>query len=187
MTDLKKLIHGAKLRTTTFPICLDPDLVDEYERLLDEEERAADEDARAIESGSASLGGRSPKVDLSEALDDCEERMRDNTLTLVLTALPNPDFQAMLDRHPPRRDDAGNVPHADRLGYNDSTFYAELVPASITGPDLDADDIDVLLRQKLSHRQWQELTTAAWNLNRTTVDIPFSRAGSPNRRRSSAK
>lgn len=173
------LIRGAKLRRDEYRVCVDPDLVDEYERLL-EQKAAAKEAARDSLAGGAVL-------DLETQIGALREEMEEATVTLVLQALPRREYRALVDKHPPRKDADGKVlPQDERVGVDRDGFYNELARRSIVQPGLDATTLDVLLDDKLSDGQWEELTTRCNLLNRSTVDVPFSPASSPTRRRSSS-
>ena len=174
------LIRGAKLRRDEFRVCVDPDLVDEYERLLGEQ-AAAREAARTSLAGGAVL-------DLQEQIDGLREEMEAATVTLVLQALPRREYRSLVDKHPPGKDADGKViPRDERAGVAYFEFYDELARRSIVSPQLDAETLDILLDDKLTDGQWQELTSLCNRLNLTSVDVPFLPAGSPSRRRSSAK
>jgi hypothetical protein len=64
------------------------------------------------------------------------------------------------------------------LGACGDTLFPALVRASTVDPQLDDAEWAELLDEKLTDRQFSDLTDAAWFLNRGEVDIPFSRAAS---------
>jgi len=167
-----ELIRGGKLRTATFDVCLDPDLVEAYEALQDEKERQ-------IERKRDSLAGGAT-VELDEQISALLEEMRDNTLTLTFKALPRPSFRALMDAHPARKDEDGQLTHPqqDYIGANADTFFHALIPIALVEPKLSPEDLRILLEEKLTDRQWDDLTTVVWNVNRKKVDLPFSSAGS---------
>lgn len=173
-------IRAGKLRTDKFPVCLDPDLVGEYEQLLERR-------SEANEVARGSLAGGSV-VEFDAEIADLLEQMQAATITLVLQALPRPKFRALVDEHPPRMDDGGKLAHAeDAIGVNVATFFDALIRVSVAAPVLDDETLTLLIDERLTDRQWQDLTDAAWNLNRTSVNVPFSPAVSPSRRNSSAR
>jgi hypothetical protein len=190
-----ELIRGGKLRTGTFDVCLDPDLIAEYEDL--ESKRSTLErlrDAKADESRESFVGARNNELDEQLAELDAEvgallEQMEESTLTLTFQALPRPEFRAMSDRHPPRKDGDGNITHPlDRaLGLNADAFFDDLVPRSLVTPKLSDDDLKILIEERLTDRQWDQLTDVVWNLNRAKVDLPFSSAASKRIKTSSPK
>lgn len=182
------LIRGATLRRDEWRLCVQPELVTDWEELRAEQ---AAERGRAAESFSG--GGRANK--LQEELDVLAEQMEACTVTLVLQALPRREYRALVDEHPPRKDADGNVLPTDaRYGVDYDAFYNVLARRSILGArvdeetieDLDEATVNLLIDEKLTDGQWEELTSRCHRLNRATVDIPFSPAGSPTRRRSTA-
>lgn len=180
LADPGALIKAGKLKTAEFRVCMDPDLVEEYERLL----LARDAAKEAAQDSLA--GGRAVEVEaeIAKVLEQIEEQ----TITLVIKALPRPKFRAMKDEHPPRKDAEGNlVPDDRRLAVNVDTFFDVLIRAELVSPVLDEDTLTVLLEERLTDGQWDALTTAAWNLNLEKVDVPFSPAVSPSRRNSSRR
>lgn len=147
-----ELIRSAKPRTAEFPVCLDPDLVDEHAALV--RDKADD-------------------VEVEQAL----ARVRAATITLRFKALPRAEFRALADAHPPRVDAEGKQTHASRdwIGVNYAAFFDAAVPASLVEPELDQETLQLLLDQ-LTDRQYETLTDVVWNLNRQRVDVPFSSA-----------
>lgn len=180
LADPGALIRGGKLRTDEYRVCLDPDLVNEYERLL------AARDAAKAEAADSLAGGRTVELDAQVA--EILEQMQTATITLVFKALPRPEFRAMCDRHPPRKDAEGKVTHAeDGIGVNFDSFFDEIVRSTLVAPVLEAEDRDRLFDELLTDRQWQDLTDVVWLLNRAKVSVPFLPAVSPSRRSSSPR
>jgi hypothetical protein len=174
--DVKAMLAAAKLPEKTVPVCLRGDLVAEHEeaeRQLAEAEKLAD--VRDSLDGGGGIG------ELVEHLEALEAQMREHTLTFRLRAMPKPKFRALVAAHPPRKDDDGEVEEADRyLGVNSQTFFDALIEACVVAPELDADDWFRLIGPDgvLSDHQFDQLSTAAWGVNRHDVDVPFSRAAS---------
>jgi hypothetical protein len=171
MPDFKTLLAAAKLPERTVDVCLRGDLTAEFEqaeRRLEVEERNAD----------VSLDGGGRVGELAERIEALRAQMREHTHTFRLRALPRPQFRALVGEHPPREDD-GEIIAADRiLGVNAETFFDALIRACVVDPALDADDWRVLLDEKLTDNQFDALAGAAWGVNRSDVDVPFSRAAS---------
>jgi hypothetical protein len=180
LADPGQLIRSGKLRTDEFRVCMDPDLIAEHDRLL------AARDA-AVEADSDSLaGGRAVEIDAEIA--DLLARIAAATITIVLRELPRQEFRRLADQHPARKDADGKLTHnEDWTGVNFETFYPVLIRKCLTEPELDAETLDVLLDERLGDRQWEDLTTVAWNLHRKSVDVPFSPAVSTKTRTSSPK
>lgn len=180
-------IRGAQLRRDTFRFCADPNLLLEHDRLQAELAEAVEQDSQSF------AGARAAAVHAE--IEQLLEAVEDVTVTLVLQALPRRKYRALVDLHPPRKDAEGVSPPADvRYGVNYDEFFNDLARQSILGADdgdggieeLDGDVIELLLEEQLTDGQWEDLTTKCGRLNRTTVDVPFSPASSPTRRRSTA-
>lgn len=181
------LIRGAKLRTDEWPVCVDPDLADEYQRLQRAKVEAVGRDADSFAGGHAAA--------VQSQIDDLLEAVQAATVVLVLRALPREEYRALVDANPPRKDADGNViPRDQRFGADYDGFFNALARRSVVGArideetiePLDAATVDVLIDEKLSDGDWEELTSRCSRLNRSTVDVPFSLASSRKTRRSSA-
>ena len=75
--------------------------------------------------------------------------------------------------HPPRKGDDGSVLSADWNGVNQTTYYNALIRESVVAPELDDETWRIFLEEKLSDRQYEELSNTAWELSREKVDYPF--------------
>jgi hypothetical protein len=179
LADPGALIRGGKLRTDEFRVCMDPDLVDEYERLIVERDEAKEAARDSLAGGSV--------AELDAQISELLDAMGAATVPLVLKGLPRPQWRAMLDRHPPRKDAEGKNLARDILGFNYEAFFDELIRASLVSPVLDEETLTLLLDERLTDAQWEALTNVVWGLNRTAVDVPFSPAVSASRRNSSRK
>lgn len=188
--DFKAIIRGAKLPETTVPVCLHADLVAEFERA----ERELTDARRAP---SDSLAG-SGMQEIAQRIENLRGEMADHTIEFRLRAMSRPRWKALLVRHPPRKDpESGAVDERDKnVLVNMSTYFVALVRESVVEPALDDEDWRILLGDdederarreaagelvedgKLTDRQFDELSNAAWGLNREEVDVPFSPAAS---------
>jgi hypothetical protein len=165
------LLAGAKLPERTVPICMRGDLQAEHERLNDELELL---EKKAVDS-LAGNGG----AELAARIDELEGEMRKATHQFRLRALPGREFRAFKAKYPPRTNDDGEIADRhDQLVEFDADAGAEpLIRASIIDPELTGETWSVLL-DVLTDRQFDDLFTAAWLLNRGEINIPFSRAAS---------
>lgn len=170
--DINRLLDEAKPAEKTFSVCTRQDLVAEHEALAAEFEKAR----REPSTDSLSSGGKT-RV-LAEQLEALEAQMTASTIRLRLRVLPRKAFRKLVAQHPPRKDEVGNAHAEDSLGVNTQTFWDPLIRASIVAPQLDKDRLNRLLDEVLSDRQYEELASACWGLNRWEVDIPFSSAAS---------
>jgi hypothetical protein len=175
--DFAKLLADAKLPEKTVPVCLRGDLVADFE--------AADRELEQAQKKPASSLAGSGTSALTERLEALEAEMREHTYTFRLRGMPRHVWRELMAAHPPRVGDDGELVMEDRLtGANRLTVFEPLVRASIVDPVLDDAQFADLM-SKLTDRQFEDLTSAAWDLNQGSVDIPFSRAASRIRRTTS--
>lgn len=180
LADPGALIRSAKLPEKEYPVCVDPDLVAEYDRLVEARDAAR-------EAGVGSLSGGAT-AELDEQIAALREEMTAATVVLRLRALPRRRWKELRAEHPPRKgDDGKTLPEDVFVGVHRDEFMAALVREELVEPKLDAETLDLLLDEKLTDAQWNDLTTVAWNLNETKVDVPFSPAVSPSRKNSAPK
>lgn len=185
MTDWRDKLKAARLPEAVVPVVLRGDLAAEHERL-----RRILEDAKDRKTDSLAGSG---VAELEDQLRSVEGEMRESVIEFRLRALPRtrrpgddrPSFAELKAQHPPRETNGEMVREDIMAGFvNAETFPDPLVRWSIVDPPLTDDDWDTL---DLSQGQFDELVTAAWNLNQGKVDIPFSSAGSATTRSSGAR
>jgi hypothetical protein len=167
--DVEALIRSAKLPERSVEVCMHPDLVAEHERL----ERELDKSRQQIRTSLAD-GGEEAR--LAEQIRTLETDMKESTIEFRLRAMPRPAWKAFVAAHPPRKDEEGNIHERDRMGVNEETFFPAIIRRCTIRPELSDELWDLLLTEKLTDRQFDELSNAAWFLNRGEVDVPFSRA-----------
>lgn len=178
--DPTDLIRGGKLPEKTFPVCVDPDLVAEYEDLVGRRDTAK-------EFGRTSLAG-SATPELDEQIADVQKRMEAATIVLRLRALSRRRWRELRDEHPARKaEDGSTLPEDMFLGVNREPFLNALVRESIVEPELDAETVDLLLDERLTDGQWDELNSTCWNMNESRINVPLSSAASTSRRPTSRK
>jgi len=171
LADPGALIRGAKHRTDTYKVCTDPDLIDQHARLSAERSRIVNAAGESLAKGDTST------VDarIAEVLAEIEAA----TVVLTFRSLPRPQYRAMKDKFPPRRNEQGEIEHLeDRIGVNFDPFFDELVRVSLVSPQLAEEDLTYLIEEVLSDRQWIEVTDVVWLLNERTLSIPFLSASS---------
>ena len=170
--DIKALIREARLPERTVQVCLHADLVAEMEQ-------AERELADAQRSIGDSLAAGSRVREIAERIEALRQQMLDHTVEFRLRAMPRPQWVAFVAGHPPRKTDKGDIDERDRyVGVNTETFFPDLIRRSVVSPELDDEDWRILLDERLTSRQFDQLADAAWALNRREVDIPFSLAAS---------
>jgi hypothetical protein len=174
MPDFQTLLKGAKLPERTVDVCLRGDLRTEFEALERELEQAQ-------QRGADSLAGHGTG-ELVDRIEAVQAEMREHTYRFVMRAMPKPVWRALIADHPPRRDADGALADEDRImEVNVDTFWDDLIRRSIIDPELD-DGAWAQLQDALTDYQFSELGAAAWGLNRSEVDVPFSHVVSKMRR-----
>jgi hypothetical protein len=182
VSSIKDKLAKARLPERTIQLCLNGDLVARHEEAERELEQAQRNPGNSLAGNGAAA--------IAERIEALEAEMRESTETFVLRALPQkkgaagtrPTWRELLDRHPPRRGDDGEILEADKgLMVNTATFYEDMVRECTVSPEMDDDDWDALFGV-ISSSQYQDLHMAAWLLNRGDINIPFSRAASRMRR-----
>lgn len=193
--DFKTLLASAKLPERTVPVCLRGDLVAEHEAA----DRALVEAQRQPSTGKEGSG----VAELVERVEQIQAEMRDSIYPFVMRALTRPRFRALMAAHPPKRQDNGDPDPADaQLGFEREAFFEALLKLATVDPEMGIDAeayfADLLagkepvlpdgdwpeLFDKLTDKQYGDLTDAAWYVNRDEVIVPFSRAASLARRNS---
>lgn len=194
LADPGALIRSGKLPTETVRICVDPDLVLDYERILERQESARSEAVRDLTDAPSMAtpnggAGAVPGAEFDADLAALRTEMDGRTVELTFQALPRPVFRRLVDGHPPRKDDEGKLTHPglDSLGFNYETFMRALVSVSLVEPKLDEADLNLLIDERLTDGQWESLASLVYNLNRARVDVPFSQAASQKTRRSARR
>lgn len=179
LKSFKAMLAEAKLPERIVPICLRGDLAAAHEQ--------AERDLEQAEKNSTdSLAGDGSGA-LIERIEALEEQMRDSTYEFRLRALPRHEFRSLMTGHPPRRQEDGSLHPEDTLGVNRETFFPAMIRSAVVDPELDDAEWTDLLDTRLTDYQYQELAWAAWALNTSEVDIPFSRAASRAKRAISAE
>lgn len=178
MSTIKDKIKAARLPERSLPVCLDGALVAEIEAAERELEQLRRRPVRD------SLDGGGELREVAERIEALRGQMQDSVVEFRMRAMGRVRWAAFLEEHPPRKDDAGTVLEADRaLGVNAETFWVALVRESTISPELDDEDWTALLGDEhtdgaLTNKQYDQLTSVAWTLNRGDVDVPFSLAAS---------
>lgn len=171
MADALELIRAARLPERTVALCMRGDLVAEHE----EQQRRL---AAAEREAAGSLAGNPKARDIAADITALEALMAEAEVEFRLRALARGAWAALVAAHPPRKSDDGRVNLADSAGYNADTFTAAALRACIVDPVLEDADWGHLVDEVLSDGQYEQFTTAMWELNRSGVSVPFSRAAS---------
>lgn len=165
------IIDTAKPAEDTLPLCLRGDLVAQFQEL--DRQRQAEAEKPPVDSLAA--GGR--RREIAEAMEALREEMKASTVVFRVRAMPRKKFRELCDAHQPRLAVDGTIHRDDRaLGVNQATFWDPLIRACLVEPVLDEPRLAKLLDEVLSDYQFEQLAGAAFAVNRSDVDIPFSSA-----------
>lgn len=183
-TTAQKLKAASRARDTV-PICLVGELRAEWKQT-----EAA---FQASKTADAGMMQQSPETKrLAKRLGELEAEMRDHTVKVTVEALrrvrtPSTPKTAVVwrelaDEHGPRKGKDGKVLPEDSSGFNADTFPEALIRACMV--ELDGDPVTVRdervdeLLELCTEGQGDQLFEAAWRLNKSRIDIPFSFAAS---------
>lgn len=188
--DIKALLRASKRAETTVPICLRMDLTAQFEAL----DRRLAEEVRAAAANPADTRLNNPTTlrasSTAEAMKELQQQMRDATVEFRLRALAPNRWAQLVDEHPPRKNPDGTIHEHDAIGCNAATFFPALLRRSIVSPELDDEAWALLMGEPadnsneddeptgLTDGQFDKLAGAAWTINKSRVDIPFSPAAS---------
>jgi hypothetical protein len=102
--------------------------------------------------------------------------MKRYTVPFIIRAVPDPEWNTLLEEHPPRKDpsDAKKSDPRDWEGINSSTFYADLARRSVASPP-HTDEQWARLMTILTSAQFDKIIKLATDVNKRDDDLPFSR------------
>lgn len=172
--DYKAMRKAARLPERTVPICFRGDLIADYEALDRELTKLKKNAGDSLDSGAGAV---------LEQMDAVEAEMAENTYLVRLRAMTFADYNALVAKHPPRRDDDGQIVDDDKdLGVDVAGFWAPFIRASIIDPPLPTEADWEEFVAGITDYQYGLLGNTAFSLNRGSVDIPFSLAASTMKR-----
>lgn len=170
MTSVKEKLAAARRPERVVPVYL----VDLRDQITDLESELGD--ARAARGDRANPGPDERRI--AGEIKALEQQMEDGRLDVRLRAMSRAAWRQILTDYPPRKLDDGTVVDEDAMGVNNQTFFPALIRASVIDPVFDEDDWKQLLDEALSPRQFDDLSNAAWGINRNGVSVPLSLAAS---------
>lgn len=163
-------------------ICLRPDLLNEWAR-LDEELSSLRETARPSTMSTVKAASRAER-EAAKRVQEVEAHIEDSQVEFTFRAMPNADYQALVDQHPPRK---GNQLDAiaghNRAAVEDAGIRACLVdPVFEDCLDSDCDHVECGSWQQLlgvcNPSEWAELRRAFGEANGSVTSAPKSRLAS---------
>ena len=168
MTTFKERLAAAKLPERQVRICLNGDLQARFDELEHELKKRVGIDQQR----PARMGDEVGTADLAAELNDIRERMEEATQTFLVRALPRAKWAEKRRQHPPGDDEGDRS-----LGVALEPFMAEVMPLCIVDPEMDEADWEQL-QDVLPGGEFDKLFSAVWDVNRSSVDVPFSRLAS---------
>lgn len=164
--DVHDAITAARLPERSVALCLRGDLVAEFEAL--------DRRLEQLPGRGDALNSSAEYLQVARDIETVRQDMAAASVEFRLRALPRRRWNQLLLDHPPRVDSDTDK----AVGINEATFYDALIAESIVDPSLSPGELTRLLDDVLTSAQYDEISRAAWTLNRKGVDVPFSRAAS---------
>lgn len=167
--NLDAVLAAARLPEKTVPLCLAGHLQARFEELERQLKAAQDSPARKL----TDVGPQA----IAEQMEALRGEMAESVVVFTLRALPSDEWRVLVAKHPSED---------PMLKYNADTLGPALVRRSVIDPQV-SEEQWARLGKVLSDGQWEQLTDAAWALNRRAVDVPFSLAASQMLRTSEPK
>lgn len=169
--DAAELIRQGDRNRATVHLCLDWQAQSELEEVA----RALEQARARVEDPSASMADGDGISKLEDELAEVRERAAAAVIPFELQALTRREWASLVADHQPSQDASTG---AKMLGYDPETFFPALIRSSLVSPDLDEDTFDLLVDEKLTAGQYDQLVDACLELSKRKTSIPFSRAGS---------
>jgi hypothetical protein len=144
-------------RTVRLYVGGDWDLVAEYNRL------------QAEQVNPTSLAGTD-----TTRLEEIRQEILADTMAFKFKGLGHRSLRKLKDEHPPRQ----GKPRDQINGFNEDAATDALIRKCLVEPDLSDTTLTELLDEQLTDGQYEELSTAVWQINHRAVDIPFLLNGS---------
>lgn len=129
---LKTLRERATRPRRTVPVLLDGEVRGQIEAVEDELDRLVptDKDDRRLASRDPH---RKRRAELEADLESLRRQAEDSTLYVVLEGMQRTPYRALVNQHPPRKDEDGRPLRTDILGVNYDTVQIPLVRACMRG------------------------------------------------------
>lgn len=173
--DIESIIDEAEPAQTAVTICVKGSLKAEYERL----ETQLDDVGHAV----TNLAGGGPGSEIAARMVELREQMKTYERTFTLRAVtPRRAWRNLQAKRPIK------TPEMDEDAYGDlyHPWVCSVVAASALDPAMKPEQVE-RLADKLSDGDWGKLANAAWKVNDSSSEIPFSVAASVLSRSSGAK
>lgn len=173
--DIESIIDEAEPAQTAVTICVKGNLKAEYERL----------EAQLGDMGQAAtnLAGDRPGADTAARMVELREQMKTYERAFVMRAVtPRRAWRNLQAKRPVKTPEMDDEAFADLY----HPWVCSVVAASALDPAMTVAQAE-RLADKLSDGDWGKLANAAWKVNDSSSEIPFSVAASVFYRSSGAK
>jgi hypothetical protein len=173
--DIESIIDEAEPAQTAVTICVKGSLKAEYERL---ETQLAD-----VGHAVTNLAGGGPGSEIAARMVELREQMKAHERTFTLRAVtPRRAWRNLQAKRPVK------TPDMDEDAYGDvyHPWVCSVVAASAVDPAMTPEQVE-RFADRLSDGDWGKLANAAWKVNDSSSEIPFSVAASVLSRSSGAK
>jgi hypothetical protein len=167
--DIEQIIASARRPETTVPLCMRGDLQAVWEQLDRDFDAADKEITDEVTSGGSPLLA----VKIAKQMAEVEREMRDSTRIFTLRGLSRAQWKTIVEENPP-------IEGVDEEGaeVNEEEFVTSMIAQCCVDPVMTPEQAARLRDSALTDGQWQELATAAWALNKSTLTVPYSLAAS---------
>jgi hypothetical protein len=173
--DIESIIDEAEPAQTAVTICVKGSLKAEYERL---ETQFAD-----VGNAVTNLAGGGPGSEIAARMVELREQMKTYERTFTLRAvIPRRAWRNLQAKRPVKTPDMD----ADAYGDVYHPWVCSVVAASAVDPAMTPEQVE-RFADRLSDGDWGKLANAAWKVNDSSSEIPFSVAASVLSRSSGAK
>lgn len=164
--DIEQIIAGARRPETTVPLCMRGDLQAVWEQ-LDRDFDAAD---KAITEEVTAGGSPVLAVKIAKQMEEVQREMQASTVIFTLRGMSRTSWQELVKANPP-------IEGVDEGEVNEEEFVTAMIAECSTEPVMTVEQAG-RLRDQITDGQWQELATAAWQLNKSMIGVPYSLAAS---------
>lgn len=162
-------LSGASLPERTERVCLNSALLDEYDRARVLAETAESGSRARGENGSETMAQRGQVKKLTKAADDLRQRVEAEAVELRFRALPFAAYNALVVKHPPRKDVAVDK----QWGFNVAEFYPALIRSCLVDPVVTDEQWSRFL-DVLNDQTFTRLSYVVHELNRQKdINVPF--------------
>lgn len=166
--DIEQIIASARRPETTVPLCMRGDLQAVWEQLDRDFDTADKEITDEVTSGGSPLLA----VKIAKQMSEIEREMRDSTAVFVMRGISRAQWKKIVEENPP-------IEGVDEEGaeVNEEGFVTAMIAQCCVDPEMTPEQAG-RLRDQVTDGQWQALANAAWGLNKTMTEIPYSLAAS---------